>query len=406
MFTFNEKLVIPTDRRFLSKECANPILLNIVGLPESEWGSFVRVFDKNGPLVLLHYLTMYNSEEDLTVNLALMAHIGHVRGVVINTMTNKIVCKSYDYTPDMIVSDDEKMASLSECDYSKLVFYSACEGTVVRLFWHNEWLISTHRKINAHNSYWNGPTFGTLFNELSKNQFEDLDQNLCYVFLLSHDANRLIYKITSPQLMLLTIYDCENNEFVEDYSTVKNPTFCCYPQKILVHNKEELVQLVNNMHMSKTFDNSGIIAIGDLTNQKPIKFISQPYNLLKNVRGNVPNMRSRYLQLRNTENSTVFVNWYSDKEYQEIFFNVEQEVKKLATKLQSMYVNRYIKKDFSELPKEDFIVLKRCHASFLETRIPVNTAKVLEMINTTPNHFVQVMLNKNKALKATQMDCE
>lgn len=407
--------VVTTDRRFLSRDPATPELLDVVGVPH-EWAEYVRVLDRNGPFALLHYVNTWVSTDNKTIDEEPLKVIGHVRGTVINTDTLEIVCRSFPYTPEVVSTDAEGMAAALPEQLSNVSFFNACEGTVLRLFWaDNEWHLSTHRKIDANNSYWAGPTFGELFQNVRQFEFDELNNDYCYVFLLSHNSNRLVYDITAEQLMLIAIYNRHESRFMSSaeygpgFDTTLNPTGCVYPQQLYgIDSIADAQHMVDCMGQYNSFDMAGMIAIPDTLNPHPVKFVNPFYSDLRDARGNEPNLRSRYIHLRGTPQGALLVGWFTEPEYQQTFMSIELEIEKLVYRLHDMYIKRWIKKDFSPLPKEEFVTLQRCHSWHGENRSTniVTKDRVREFVSSTPNHFLLIMLNRQKRENSETVVCE
>lgn len=398
----NPELVIETDRRFLDREIPSKELLELTNTAV-EYQPFVRVLNRNGNLVLLHYLTLYEDNDSGNIDEDLLKKIGHLRGIIVDTETNEIVCRSYPHTPEIVIDGESVLDNIQMNEafsdfnlFEDSEFYNSTEGTVLRYFWNvNGWCLATHRNINANNSYWSGRTFGELFNELKNFDDSHLNKDYCYSFLLSHESNRLVYEIPEPQLMLITIYDrlaecfLKPSEFGSDYthlaeSGVKSP------QLYSVKDAQDLFKYLNE----EAFNRAGLIMISDHTNPAPIKFVSQRYAYLRSVRGNDPSLRSRYIQLRGTPKGEVFTELYH--QYQDLFNSVEDEIDALVEHLHNLYVRRYIMKDFSNLPKEEFVTLQRCHSHYRDTREKMTKERVAQVLSGTPNHFLLIMLNRKR----------
>ena len=77
------------------------------------------------------------------------------------------------------------------------------------------------------------------------------------------------------------------------------------------------------------------------------------------------------------------------------------EIMNLVHKLYSMYVHRYINKNFEQIDKEEFVVLKRCHDWYLMDRFTnkINTLYVKSVVDTTPGHCLLKMLNKERKIQ-------
>lgn len=387
-FQFKPNRVISTDLRFRNRDVPSKELLQAINVPESmaEW---VRVLDRQGDLALLHYLTTTNS--DGTVNVEPMNVVGHVRGIIVNEATGEIVCQSFPFTPEILVDDvNEVLPTFSE----EMVLYPSCEGTVIRLFYDDVWRISTHRKIDADGSCWSGPTFGSMFRELFED-FDSLDTNFCYTLLMSHNKNRLIYEVPKPQLLLVTVYNRQEKCFLSSTELYELPEYGWkYPVQIDgILTGEDLQRTVNEYVPSFAF--TGVIVLTDTkVSPKPIKFVSQRYLDLRTARGNEPCIRDRYIQVRGTEDEKILREWYTDEAH--VFEKVEYHFDKLVFRIHRMYLNRYIGKRLNTLPKEEFVTIQRCHAWHCENRKEniVTQEKVREFLNTTPNYYILIMLNR------------
>jgi hypothetical protein len=405
--TFSNKLVVSSDLRFVNRPVASDELLKVVNAP-TELKDWIRVLDTNDNLVLLHYLTTINSFEDPTVNTNVLQLIGHVRGIIVDTDTMTIVCRSFGYTPEITVSNATSIHDICNSPMVKNMslattkFFYACEGTIMRMFFHNnKWYVSTHRKINALNSFWSGPTFGEMLRDVQKFDFEMLNKNYCYVMLLSHPENRIIYKITRGQLLMVTVYNKTTGTFLDDWNDLV-PLGVVKPTPVDVESK--LKETLTECDTAASFDKAGIIAFTG-SSVSPVKFVSDHYEQLKNVRGNDPHMKARYLDLRGTPEGEVLTAWYNEPKYTTMFARIEQELDELARKLHGMYMERYVKKTgFNEIPKEEFVTLRRCHDWFLAnknegTRKVVTQERVKEFLHTTPTIFLLRMLKRQKQEK-------
>lgn len=390
--SFNSNLVIRTDHRFVDREQPDQQLLDVLGVPQ-EHAQFLRVLDRKGPLALVHYLSIYTDDTKQTIDPEPLRHVGHVRGTIVDTETGVIVCRSFPHTPELLSSDP----TTQELDVSKATVYHSCEGTVLRLFFHgDDWHLSTHRKINADDSYWSGPTFGSMYSEVRKFNNDTLNSDYCYIFLLSHPGNRLVFRIPEPHLMLIGVYNKTTQQFFMPETSQLDGVRL--PEPARVSDTAELVKLVDTT--AQRFDRAGVIIIPDMTNPRPVKVMSNSYHDLREARGNDPSLRSRYIQLRSTPAGTLLVKWYNEDEHQQVFAGADQEFDQLVRRIHSMYMNRYVHKQITQLPKEEFVTLQRCHSWHCEDRgtHKVTQARVREFLNGTPSQYLLRMLNRQRQL--------
>jgi hypothetical protein len=392
MQNFPTELVTPTDRRFLTREQATPELLNIAGV-DPVWIEHVRILDRKGKLALIHYLTHNKSMLDFNLDEEPLKSVGSLRGVIIDTATDRVVCRSFPYTPEILVGDEDRM---KQVELSSATFFRSCEGTVIRVFWFDgNWYISTHRKIDAANSSWSGATFGEMFSKLCQFDFNSLNRNWAYMFLMSHPDNRLVYSIPTGQLMLTAIYDQNSQHFVPSAEWGELPTGTIKPTAVTgILSIEDVVKTTNQF---ASFDASGLIVLSDEKDPKPVKIINSKYNDIRNARGNDPNLRTRYINAYGSKDATLLKSWYTEDE--QVFSNVDKEIEALVLKLYSMYVDRNIKKNYVQIPKQEHVILKRCHEWHIQNRIKniISLKKVREILDDTPTYVLLILLNRQKS---------
>ena len=83
------------------------------------------------------------------------------------------------------------------------------EGVMVRLYYYNNsWRKATHRKIDAYKAFWTSPkSIGALFDEVARIDYEALDKSCVYSYHLRHPEHRILVKIETPSVELISIRD-------------------------------------------------------------------------------------------------------------------------------------------------------------------------------------------------------
>lgn len=379
----NQLSIIASDERYSEYPQASDALLELVGVP-AEFGAYIRVFDQHESLVLLHYLR--------TDNLTAMTKIRHVRGTIVDTSTNTIVCQSFGYTPEITVDSNSQIPDQSEL----LTYYRALEGSVVRVYWWgNEWRVSTHHKIDANASRWNGKSFRYMFDQTRKFELDSLVKTACYMFLVSHPACRVIYPVSEPQVTLATVWLPEG-AWVRPGNTTYYNFDVNTPQ---LASQDDIQNLVSG-DISCDSGMTGIISVFWDPNGAPVtcKFVPQKYSNLKELRGSDTTLRRRYLELRNTGELTEFLELFNEPEHESLFAEIEQDMDNLVKSLHFLYIRRYIKKDLSNVYKEAFVTIRRCHEWHMQNRTDniVTAGQVRKMLLDTPVHFLDIMLRREK----------
>jgi len=350
----------------------------------------VSLTDSKGDLKLYHYDDTYPGLLNETT--------GWYRGVIYRTKTDDylqkiinnitgneeknreldVVCRSYPYCREVLVGSSDVEIEKFVKDADDLRVYLAHEGTIIRVFYTDEWHLSTHKKIDAYNSRWAGDNFGTIFEDCLRsssldykgNGREDLfayfDDNLskekCYVFLAANHPGNRITTTGRPFLLHLTtlIDNCQRHE--EPIESVGIP---------FASNK--------NKEYSLTYDNILTIVTGSKCgvilqdgNEKQLRVISPDYYDLVKLRGNQPSIRFRYLQLRclfyklEVRQLQQFARLYY--EYMNVFVDVEKEIFEFIKHLYRCYVDRYINRKQVIVSKSEHWVLKSCHKIFIEAK--------------------------------------
>lgn len=325
------------NKRFLEKPPLNPNdteLLNVLNVPPQD-AQNVKVFDElpNG-LKLYHYIDHKNK------------NTSHVRGIVVATAEDhpRVVCQSFPYTVEVTT----KNLDLSNEDVKTSVIMNGYEGTLLRVFHYaGVWYLSTHKKINGKMSRWNSPTFGELFCECWKSNFDFsiLNRDYCYVFLMSHPQNSLVCVNPRPLLYHIQTFDFLKNEKVT--SQIDHPNVA-YPKTSHFETCEDLKKYVNEMSW-QTY--SGVIVF--LENGNVMKVMNEEYHIHRQIRGNEPNLRSRYFQLSKIEGmrSEDLLKVLPNK--REFFERCERDKYNLVRYLYDIFEYRHINGKYLRLPKEE-----------------------------------------------------
>ncbi|CAH6418516.1 Hypothetical protein POVN_LOCUS233 [uncultured virus] len=186
---------------FITKALGLPALSESGDKPRSKYW---RIVDQDADVTLLHYepdalpLIMQDDEFTPAEKDALLA----LRGTIIDTVTGRVLCRSFGYTPT-VTADTLRSEGVMELkdqfgvpitiDMAKAIFQPCYEGTILRFWkWKGKVYRSTHRRIDASKSHWgSSKPFPELFADLGGPDGESLfgdepNSNFVHVFLVSH----------------------------------------------------------------------------------------------------------------------------------------------------------------------------------------------------------------------------
>jgi hypothetical protein len=323
VFDLNSKYL---SKPLISEHKDRDVIWTCIGVEDSVANDeSLRVFDEKGDLVLIHYLENHTSD------------VNHVHGLVIDVKKAKVVAGAFPYTEEMMIGDVN-----GRLEYE--VATMGYEGTVVRLYYTDEWMLSTHKKLDARRSRWAGPTFGEIFDSANID-LDALDKDMCYAYMLTHPENRLVCDCKETQVRLLAVFTG-----VEFDLAPSN-------QQLAMSEVEAYLTGQKKIDITRY---TGVITCSE---NKCVRYVSEEYMKKRNIRGNEPNVKLRYLQLRIDEKSDEKVSMLRKlfPEKEEVFDMCDNAIDILSAYLFECYERRYVKNEFIKVPQEDFHIMKMAH---------------------------------------------
>lgn len=326
------------------------------------------------------------------------------RGVVFNGKL--LVMKAFPYTTEYQHTDtDEITKELG--NFKDWTFYEAQEGALVRMFYFNgKWFLSTHRKLNAFKSKWaSSESFGTSFKAALSSEEEHnpafkailpegdnildrfqstLDINKQYMFLIRNNKNNRIVCSEPDRPIVYHVGTFINGE-VNFTENVNLP----FPKKMEFLNVKELQEYVETISYN---DLQGVIGFTD--DNRQIKILNKDYKDLFCARGNEPSIKFRYLQVRMEKNIVQMLD-HLYPHMRDTFDDYENTLFEIARGIYEAYVQRFIKKSYVTVPREEFAVIRECHTWHLADRTNnrISLDQILYVLNqqtpTRLNHMIR-----------------
>lgn len=357
-------------------------------------------FDEDTGLELYCYTQCSNSDSSFLKN---------VRGVVFNG--DKLIMKSFPYT-DEYTHQYNVLNNVLQ-DFSSWNFYKSYEGALLRLFYFSgRWFLSTHRKLNAFKSRWSGQdSFGTLFknalehefsiNENFKNSlgngdsmlekfYSSLDTSKQYMFVIRNtNENRIVCNPPSDtDTKLFSVGYFQNGEFLLE--TTNNLKL---PERVNVNNFEELQDYFKNEVDVKYIQGLVCFKEGNFR----IKILHSDYEKSFQLRGNEPSVKFRYLQIR-MDKDTVKSYYELYPDMIQVFEDYERCILEIAKIIYSCYIQRFIKKNFITVPREEFLVMNECHSWHVSNREQnrISLLKIVAVLNRQPPNNINHMIRRYK----------
>jgi hypothetical protein len=221
------------------------------------------------------------------------------RGTIIDNKTGHVVQEGsffpYEYTENEQKQCQEKMDNLNHKLEDIDVQYSY-EGTIIRIFYHKQWYISTHRKLNSERSKWgSNKSFKCLFEEglkesyniSLKDLFTQLNLRCQYTFMIMADENTRFVCVSNYPKKVYFIGSNDPNISHLKIETLPKP-------QLTFTSVDEIFNFVKGMKYP--FNYQGFLLVHK--NGSQYRIISDEYSKLFKVRNNEQSISYRYLQLK------------------------------------------------------------------------------------------------------------
>jgi hypothetical protein len=350
----------------------------------SEYGIEVRTLKSEDELNNL-YLLITNKKETNLTEIQMECN-----GLIFEKETNKIVCMAQN-----------KFNTISD-DTSKLlnnkVRLEYCEdGTVIRLYNYNgKWFTATSRCIDARKSYWSSDkTFDDMFFEIINNSGYNINEfDTCYThsFILIHKDNRIVVSHKYNNLIYINrVNNITREEDFTNYFYNENPTRCI--------RRTKQINSVNGINYKLDdyyqYDKRGVIikSYDEATNSwKLYQHDFDSYNKIKEIRGNVPLIRIRYLELLNEPEKIELLEKYYP-EHKMVFAMIKYSINKLYKEIHNLYYQSHIKHSITiEESHKFYRTLKQLHGTFKKQGTIITLEEVVKKVNSYDTYVIKVLL--------------
>lgn len=319
-------------------------------------------------------------------------------GLILEKETNKVVCMAQNKFIH-INKDDSQVNQIEDLKYMHKKFrMEYCEdGTVIRLYnYNNTWFTATTKCIDARKSYWSSnKTFSDMFWEIfnqSNYDIESLDKNNTYLFILIHKENRIVVNHKYNNLIYI---GCINNDTKQEDFT--NYFYNEDPRRCIRRTKNIDTSSVINYPLDYYYlsDKRGIIIkFLDTSNNswKLYQYDFNNYTQIKEVRGNVPLIRMRYLELLNQpEKLEILESNYP--EHRMTFTMIKNCMNNLYKEAHNLYYKSHIKHSIKvEESHKLYRTLKQLHGQYKKQGTIITLEEVTKKINSLDKNIIKTLI--------------
>jgi hypothetical protein len=295
------------------------------------------------------------------------------------------------------------------------------EGTMINMFFDSitdEWEIATKGTIGGRVSYFrNGEqekkTFRTMFLEATnkaKMEFDLLNKDYCYSFVLQHPENRIVCPIREIKIYLTAVYKINNDTLIinevnkAEYKQKFEETDVKFPEIYEMNDFTTLGEKFASMNTS--YDIMGVVY---KTNGARCSLLNPNYIQVKSLRGNQPKLQYTYLSLRKEAKVKDYLKFYPEHKIEFSLFR--QQLHLFTHSLHSNYMKCYVfkEKPLSEFPKQFrhhmFTIHQDCYlAELREKQEKVTLWVVINYLNDL--HPAKLMYVLNYNIRKNVLDSE
>jgi len=340
-----------------------------------------------------------DNNEEKYINEANDTDLGLFRSVVCAIINGKLKVLSFSPPKSLNKNRFIQENNINEC--SQLDFV---EGTMVNVFWDktaDEWNIHTKSCIGARCSWNSDKTFRFLFLDAMNEQqieFEDLNKNYCYSFVLQHPENKIVVPLTEKKIILTNVYEI-NNEGENVIITSRDDVVKSFKSNVHQHSPEtfenwnDLLEHYASDNMDYT--QQGIVIVNQQGHR--IKIRNRNYERVKHLKGNNPKLQFHYYYLRQKGMVTEFLKYYP--EYRPLFSQFRNDMHSFTSQLHVNYINCFIQKQkkLSDYPyqfKPHMYALQKMYIDelFAEKKY-VNKQVVIDYVNSLPPQRLMYAVN-------------
>jgi len=319
-------------------------------------------------------------------------------GLILEKETNKIVCMSQNKFIN-INNDGSQIDQIEnlKSTYKRFRMEYCEDGTVIRLYNYNDvWYAATTRCIDARKSYWSSDkTFNDMFWEIfntSNYTVDNLDKNHTYLFILIHKENRIV--VNHKYNNLIYIGRINNETKQEDFT---NYFYNEDPRRCIRRTKNIDVSSIIHYPLDDYYlaDKRGvIIKFFDEHNNswKLYQYDFNNYIQIKEVRGNVPLIRMRYLELLEQPDKLQILET-NYPEHKMTFAMIKHCMNKLYKEVHNLYYQSHIKHNITvEETHKLYRTLKQLHGQYKKQGTIITLEEVTKKVNSLDKNVIKTLI--------------
>ena len=304
----------------------------------------------------------------------------YLKGAIIDE-NDKIICLSPIKSID--INDINVINNINNLSY-------LIDGTMINLFYYkNEWIISTRSEIGGYNKWNQKKSFRKMFDDCSNIEYDKLNKNFSYSFVMRHIENRNISPISENILILINIFNYTDNNNIHTIKDINiiNEELNFLSCNNLSYNEIDHIDIMKNNlpYYIKGFTY-------ELNNFR-YKWINPKYEKVKNLKGNHNNINLSYLELRKNGKLKEYLQYFPEHNHH--FYNLRSKIHKLSNELFHNYRNLFIykKNQINDIEYHLKPHMYNIHKLYLTDKNPITWDTIKNYVNIMESKKLLFTLN-------------
>ena len=306
--------------------------------------------------------------------------VSQYRGIIVEKNTNKPVCYTFSsmkrHLPDEI--------TLENCN----ITYSY-DGSQIKVFYDvssKSWVVSTTRRIDSSKSfYFSNKSFYDMWKESITLDYEKLNKDYCYSFILQHPDNHVVARHSKPNVIHVLTRNMRTYKLVEENIGVSKPTTVSFT------NKGEIWKSIKRLPFYKE---GYVVKYNDMF----VKLVNNKYQEVKELRGSSYSLLFHYFCLKKEHKIRKYLSYYP--EVSETFSQYEKLFHNLCMIAYNEYIMVRVRKAIDIKNSLQFLkpVLYKLHGIHITKKYKITLRSVVKHFESYDPQLLKSLVDKSNQL--------
>jgi hypothetical protein len=226
--------------------------------------------------------------------------------------------------------------------------------------------------------------------------FDALQTDCSYSFVMQHPNNHIVRRITKPALYLIAVYKVDNEALVveeqcrdEHLAQINASANQCTSVRLPLQFTDVGLSVLKEIYTSLNapYDFPGLVC-REISTGVRFKHRNPNYERIKNLHGSEPKLQFQYLSLRQQGKVNEYLQLHP--EHRDAFQKSKDQLHDYTNQLFANYIGCYVKKErpFTEYPAEFKTHMFRLHELYLkelrENKEHITLGKTIAYMNGLP----------------------